>query len=113
MTDCTRDNNYTYYNDDFTVLVTDCLDYGSSAAAIEAPPEKLSQIDNVDVARFGSGDYSSRFGYGWRISFVGNAVAGNVEPLGLIICSLLRSLTNDTLLTISTINEWGQTLKFS
>jgi len=84
---------------------TSCMSFDATAADVEAELELLTSIDDVDVVRSGSGGYSSFFGYGWTVSFVGNKVAGNVQQLEFAECVALAANTNDAELSIMTTNH--------
>jgi hypothetical protein len=84
---------------------TDCMSFDASATVVKDELELLTGIDEVAVVRSGAGGYSSFFGYGWTISFVGNKVAGNVQELVITECTALSSNTNDATLSVMTINH--------
>ena len=60
---------------------TTCVAWDATAATLEAAIEAMAPIDDVKVTRSGAGTYSSGFGYSYTVSFVGEAVAGNVPQL--------------------------------
>jgi hypothetical protein len=76
---------YSYYNFvNASVIFTEttqCLPVTSSARQVELALEALGGVDDVEVVRSGTGGYTDSYGYQWSISFVGNLVAGKVQPL--------------------------------
>jgi hypothetical protein len=76
---------YSYYDYDMSLTAitetTSCLAVTSTAAEVQTALELLTHVDTVEVVRSGYGGYSDSFGYSWSITFTGNMVAGNVQPL--------------------------------
>ena len=58
-----------------------CLPYSATDAQVAAGLMSLARIDEVSVQRSGYGGFTDYFGFFWEISFTGNNVAGNVQPL--------------------------------
>ena len=68
---------------DYPAAGTACIAWDASAAAVKSALEAIPAIGagGVEVARSGTGTYSSGFGYSYEIRFVGNGVTGTVPLL--------------------------------
>jgi hypothetical protein len=75
--------SYFDYSSSVTAKVerTACLDVSSTAEQVQAALQGLPHIDTVEVVRSGYGGYTDFFGFSWSVTFTGNLVAGNVQPL--------------------------------
>ena len=64
-----------------TPVTTACVALSSSSAQMKAALESAIGAGTLEVMRSGYGGYKDYYGYTWSVSFVGNAVAGNVAQL--------------------------------
>ena len=103
-------------------LKTDCIPFTASAEDVQTAIE-IEAIENglgvgaVRVTRSGDRSYSSNFGYGYEIEFIGDAFRGNIaqmasdltlsgsDAFGGSTCDSFESATNDAELQIDTPND--------
>jgi len=106
---------YSHYASSAATVVTatastTCLAIDASADEVEAAIEQIAAVDDVRVVRSGYGGYTDYFGYSWSVTFSGNQVAGDVEPLTIALftdsdCTGNHAGGSGPTATISTINE--------
>jgi hypothetical protein len=118
MTDKKMRIKYSYYANVAATSVTDVQNTVSATSACVAVDASANDVESllngidiiggngVRVVRSGYGGYTDYFGYTWSVTFVGNKVAGNVEPLKVEICnSACDSCGADPVASVTTLNE--------
>jgi hypothetical protein len=89
---------YSYFDYSVSVMAiverTACLDVSSTAEQVQTALHGLAHIDTVEVVRSGYGGYTDFFGFSWSVTFTGNLVAGNVQPLVVLYGNEGSTCTN-------------------
>jgi hypothetical protein len=109
---------YSYYDNVADTSVTVVQNSVSACVAVDASANDVESLLNgidkiggngVRVVRSGYGGYTDYFGYTWSVTFVGNKVAGNVEPLTVDICDSAcancGTVADPPVASVTTLNE--------
>ena len=105
------------YKLDFDSQTSECVNFDASASRMKDVLESLTNIDKVHVTRSTDAEVAPN-GYVYSIVFYGNAVAGDVQQIGVSYndCDLFQTLVDNQLIStgvngavaVTTIDDGGE-----